>query len=251
MRALDVSPTALGTPEEVWLADGRLEALPLLRWTAGVPVVVVAPHPDDETLGAGGLLRAAHRTGSPITIVAVTDGEASHPGSSTSPAELRRRRPVETTEAMHRLGLDDATVVRCGLPDGGVEAHEHQIEHTLRLLLSSETVCLATWRHDGHPDHEAVGRAASAAASACGARLVEIPIWAWHWATPSAGLPLDHARRWPLDDADRAAKARAIRAYRSQIEPLGPGPADRAGLPPAVRARFERPFEVLLEDGRP
>ena len=40
-----------------------------------VPTVVVAPHPDDETLAAGGLIAALTSRGIPVTVVAVTDGE--------------------------------------------------------------------------------------------------------------------------------------------------------------------------------
>jgi hypothetical protein len=47
-------------------------------------------------------------------------------------------------------------------------------------------LCLATWRGDGHPDHEAVGRAAARAARFVGATLWEFPVWAWHWARPGA-----------------------------------------------------------------
>src|SRR5580692_8282234 len=64
-----------GTPECYWAA---LEP-PAWSPRAG-PLVVVAPHPDDETLGAGGLIHTwAARHGLPVVIVSVTDGEAACP----------------------------------------------------------------------------------------------------------------------------------------------------------------------------
>ena len=51
-------------------------------------------------------------------------------------------------------------------------------------LLSPDTWCAATWRGDGHPDHDAVGRAAATACDAVGCRLLEYPVWMWHWARP-------------------------------------------------------------------
>jgi LmbE family N-acetylglucosaminyl deacetylase len=48
----------------------------LLPWTPSrEKMVVIAPHPDDEVLGAGGLIAAQAFLGVEIVVVAVTDGE--------------------------------------------------------------------------------------------------------------------------------------------------------------------------------
>jgi LmbE family N-acetylglucosaminyl deacetylase len=107
--------------------------------------------------------------------------------------------------------------------------------------------CLATWRFDGHPDHEAVGRAAAKACAETGARVLEYPIWTWHWAAPDdPEVPWHRARRIELPPAARTAKDAAIAAFPSQTAPLGPAAADAAILPPHVPARFARPFEVVF-----
>jgi LmbE family N-acetylglucosaminyl deacetylase len=110
-------------------------------------------------------------------------------------------------------------------------------------------LCVATWRHDGHPDHDATGRAAAEATAATSARLVEYPIWAWHWATSSRDLPIARTGRLTLRAAERRAKTYAIDAFTSQLHRLGTDPADRAVLPPSVRRRFERPDETYFVDG--
>ena len=134
---------------------------------------------------------------------------------------------------------------RLGHPDGGVD--QEALSAYLTRLLVPGRWCLSTWRGDGHPDHEAVGRAAATACAATGARLVEYPIWLWHWARPGdARVPWDRARVVPLPDRARAAKAAAVAEFASQIQPLGPDPADAAILPPAVLARFQRPMEVYF-----
>ncbi|WP_258374343.1 PIG-L deacetylase family protein [Curtobacterium sp. MCBD17_032] len=51
---------------------------------------MVAPHPDDETLGAGGLIAIAADRGLPVHVVLVSRGEGSHPESPTT-------RPSSTT----------------------------------------------------------------------------------------------------------------------------------------------------------
>ncbi len=202
---------------------------------------MVAPHPDDEILGVAGLMA----TVGGADLVAVTDGEASHPGSTVYTrdglADLRR---AETAEALSRLGVR-GEVYRLGQPDGGID--ENAVTDALIGLLTPGRWCLATWREDGHPDHESVGRAAARACAATGARLLEYPIWTWHWAAPDdPRVPWDRAVRVDLAPAAAAAKAGALAAFPSQTEPLGPGPADAAILPPHVLARFTRPFEVLF-----
>jgi len=243
---LTVSEAHVGTPEQVWLSSPVLHELPALDLAAGSRLVVVAPHPDDEVLGAGGLMTAAHRLGSEVTVVAVTDGEASHPGTAWTGARLAARRRDESRDALGHLGLDGVEVVRCSIPDGAVVIHEQRLAGLLRELLDRDTCVATTWRGDGHPDHEATGRATATAAAATGATLLEHPVWAWHWATPSSGLPIERARRLDLDETVRGAKVRAIGSFSSQIAPLGPRPEEAAILPPAVRARFERCFEVHL-----
>jgi LmbE family N-acetylglucosaminyl deacetylase len=211
---------------------------------------VLAPHPDDEILAVGGLLATLARSGWGIDVVAVTDGEGSHPRSRTvTPPELAERRDRERAAALQRLGIGDARVTRLGCPDSAVSG-VHDLAARLTAHLGHDRgvrVCLAPWERDGHPDHDAVGRAARAACGGAGVPLLEYPVWAWHWAHPDGDeLPWSRARRFVLDDDTRSAKRRAIAAYGSQVEPLGSGVGDEAILPPAVLARFHRPFEILF-----
>jgi LmbE family N-acetylglucosaminyl deacetylase len=200
----------------------------------GGRVVVLAPHPDDEVLGCGGTLAALARIGTPIHLVAVTDGESSHPSRSD---ELRALRAIERTEALRRLGLQDAHVHRLGLPDGAV--NEDEVVEAARPLLAESDVVLAPWDQDGHPDHDAVGRAATRLPG----RHLAYLVWAWHWAEPG-DLPLDRAFRISLGDAGRRDKERAVEAFDSQLE------GDRPILPRPVLDRLLRADEVLIEESR-
>ncbi len=49
--------------------------------TGDQPFVVLSPHPDDESLGTGGLIAAACARGQRVDVVLVTDGAGSHPKS--------------------------------------------------------------------------------------------------------------------------------------------------------------------------
>jgi LmbE family N-acetylglucosaminyl deacetylase len=242
-NALEPMINGAGTAEGLWAVWPARAGWPTLDIGAvGVPVVV-APHPDDEILGAGGLLAMVGRA----EIVAVTDGEASHPDSRVyAPAELADIRRRETRTALHRLDPDaEWTVHRLGQPDGHID--EAALAARLRTLLTPGRWCLATWRGDGHPDHEAVGRAAARACRESGARLLEYPVWMWHWARPDDDrVPWHRAHRIELTAAARRAKASAVAAFVSQIEPLGPGPGDAPILPPGALARFDRHYETVL-----
>lgn len=237
-RAFVVGPADRGTSEEAWITAGHLDTLPPLILPACRRVVVVAPHPDDEVLAAGGLLQALAGRGARVEICAVTDGEAAY--GSPSPA-LAAVRDGEARLALLRLGLRRPLRRRLRLPDGGVSAHAGELETYLRECLAAGDVCVAPWRYDGHPDHEAAGRASATAATATGAALLEYPVWWWHWADPDALAGVDMARL-DLAPPQRAAKEAAIRVFRSQIQRGDCAPV----LPGFVLAHFRRPFEVFF-----
>ncbi len=234
MTARDL--TGSGTPESAWAAAGLPAGLAVLDpgELAADRVVLVAPHPDDEVLGAGATVAALAAGGAEVHLVAVTDGEASHPGRSD---ELRTVRAREREVALGVLGLAGAHLHRLHLPDGGVRSAD--VSERLAPLLDRDDLVLAPWAHDGHPDHDA-----------CGAAVADLPgrhwsylVWAWHWATP-ADLPWTRAYRVPLSAPAFAAKNAALQAFTSQLE------GDDPILPPAVLTRLMRRDEVLLEEVR-
>ncbi len=91
-----------GTDEGAWAGVLR-DGLPAMELDVDRPLVVVAAHPDDETLGAAGLIATAAARGIRIDLLVVTDGEGSHPDSPThSPATLAllRRRELRAEAAI-------------------------------------------------------------------------------------------------------------------------------------------------------
>jgi len=235
-----------GTPELAWRTSRRFAACPEMMWGAPRRVVVLSPHPDDEMLAAGGTMRRLSRAGSELAIIAITDGEASHPRSPTvSRTELAIRRADERRRALALLGVT-ADVFRLGVPDGGVALATGLAERLIPLVRGADW-CLAPWELDGHPDHNATGIVAAIACGATGVRLVRYPVWAWHWATPDGDdLPWPRAHRVELGGDDVIAKHAAIAAYRTQLAPLSHAAGDEAILPPHVVAHFHRPFEVVF-----
>ena len=132
---------AAKTTEVEWLGSARLTTAPTFELAEDAHVVVVAPHPDDEILALGGTLMHLGRHGRRVAICAVTDGEGSHPRSSTmAPGELARVRVHERHEALLRLGLTRARVTRLRFPDGGVEAHVPALAERLAAVMTADTV---------------------------------------------------------------------------------------------------------------
>ena len=235
-----------GTDEASWQAWPSLGAWPHLDLASCPRAVVAAPHPDDEILGVGGTLASLSTLGRVVVVVAVTDGEASHPDSSAvDRASLAEQRTGESVRALADLGVDAGSRLRLRQPDGAVD--ETDLADTLADLLRPGDWCFATWRGDGHPDHETVGRAAHRACERTGAQLLEFPIWTWHWSHPhDVRVPWDQAAVVPLDATTAERKAVALSRFVSQIAPLGDAPADAAILPPHVLCRFQRGFETVF-----
>jgi LmbE family N-acetylglucosaminyl deacetylase len=241
---------APGTEESAWAAWPGLDALPDAGLAGVDSAVIVAAHPDDEVLGAGGLIAALAAAGARLRLVAVTDGEGSHRGRADR-ATLGRRRTAETAAALRALGAETTDVIRLGLPDTGLAGREDELTAVLGRLIAGFGLCLAPWDRDMHPDHEAAGRAARRAAwpagrpGAPGAWFSCYPIWMWHWAFPGdRRVPWDRALRVPLAASTAARKRAAIGCFASQTEDRGDGlgPVLAAGM----IAHFTRATEVLL-----
>src|SRR5688500_7275309 len=87
--------------------------------------LVIAPHPDDETLGCGATILRKVAAGTKVTVLVVTDGRHSHRSPSLPPERLAALREVEMAEAVARLGLAPADLRWGGLIDGTVADNAH------------------------------------------------------------------------------------------------------------------------------
>ncbi len=242
--------TVASTPADAWRTHPRYGRAPRLELVNGDEpfsrLVVVAAHPDDESLGAGGLIATAADRGLSVYVVLLTAGEAS---PFAAPASTRHAlatlRLAEMENALARLAPEN-TLVFLGAPDGEVAANETQVTRSLTELVGNgeRTVLAAPWRGDGHPDHDAAGRAAAVAARESGARLVEFPLVAWNRLAPEE-LPWQDARCLPLAEDVRARKEAAIRAHVSQVRASGVA-GGQAPLPGRVLAHFTGEHEHFL-----
>ena len=244
-----------GTSEELWRAEQRIGAAPPFEVDVD-ELVVVAAHPDDETLGAAGLIRRVHCGGGGITIIVATDGEASHPRSrSHTRTDLSSIRRVEVLRAVHTLA-PGARVLFLGLPDGELRENSRALESALCAVLdalpaaASRTLVVAPWSGDGHRDHRVTAECVLRVVDQRGVRHLGYPIWLWHWGRPD-DVPWEAASALSLTPGERSIKARALRSHVSQTQALSEAPGDEAIVSESMQAHFDRDTELFFRESAP
>jgi LmbE family N-acetylglucosaminyl deacetylase len=202
------------------------------------PLIVIAPHPDDETLGAGGLIAAHRARNLPVTVIAVTDGEHAY----TDNTGLAALRSEEQTQALARLGVAAENIIRFHLTDSSVTKQEAELQQRLTPLIAADTLLCAPWLGDFHPDHEACARAAAAAARTTDAELLSYFFWTWHRGTPSTLQFLD-LKKFLLTPSQCESKLQALACHHSQLH-HNPEPEI---LPEDLLWPAQLPFEVFAQ----
>ncbi len=196
--------------------------------------LIIAPHPDDETIGAFGMIRALRLRSARVRVVIVTDGAGSHPASNRWPrTRLIAARRRESLMAMRRIGVAAGDVAFLGLADGGLSAMPARVGRRLHRAVARcrPDLIVLPARDDDHPDHRAIAVALARTA----ARRLEYLVWP-HRQTPSRqashGLRLDST----------APKRGAIRRYRTQMGAITDDPGGFA-ISRRELAGFARPVE--------
>ena len=166
-----------------------LEGTELRAPFASRHVMLLAAHPDDEVIGAGGQYAAMRR----LELVHLTDGASSHKTAWKRGWASRGRyaagRLQESMKAASLGGVDTSATV-LGMRDGSASLGlVATVEKLVRLLDNSRPDLILTHAYEGgHPDHDA---AAFVAKAAC-ALVPGIPLWemtGYHAAAAASGAP--------------------------------------------------------------
>ncbi|MEP1214866.1 MAG: PIG-L deacetylase family protein [Marinobacter sp.] len=221
------------TPAKPQRNDG---AIPL---TSLGPILIASPHPDDETLGCGGLIARCAKLACSITVLAMTNGEASHPGDRVWQEKLGNIRKNEQYSALKMLGIAEPDVVSLGLPDGGLELlGEEQCElieaRILELMQAREirTVFVPAV-DDCHSDHRVTARLLAAVALSHPVEyFFSYQIW-----PPEERSPWVVASEYEylLDITDLISlKREAVYQHRSQLNAIDPVHNEGFRMPEAL-----------------
>lgn len=178
-------------------------------------VLVLAPHPDDESIGCGGAIALHLAQGDPVTIAIATDGALGDPGGRFPAGDYRERRRQEARAAAADLGAPEPAF--WDLPDGGLrdllgaDGNTGDLHALVRTAIerTAAEIVYAPPRLDTHPDHHALGLAVEEVLGSWGPgrpRAFAYDVWVPVHAT----LVLDVSAAW-------ARKERAIGRYESQL----------------------------------
>lgn len=215
--------------------------------------LILAPHPDDESLGCGGLIAACCAAARAPIVVILTDGSASHPGSAQyPPAKLAALREHETMRAVHIFGLPlerlrflrepDSKAPRAGPAFDAVVLRICDWLHAFDC-----SAILAPWRLDPHGDHAAAAEVAAETSNMTGVRLVSYPVWGWTL-QDDALVQVDAVNGWRLDVHNHLErKRRAIAEHASQYTPLITDDPAGFRLPTGLLQAMDQPWETFLQ----
>lgn len=225
-------------------------------------VLIVAPHPDDEVLGCGGMIQKLKESTIDVFVLFVTKGDASHPKSMKYPPEvLAKIRKQEAIDCCSILGVPEEKVLFLGLADGTLNNFSENQKHTVALKINdlltkySISTMLLPWRRDPHPDHRASYTMAKMAAEKLKERIfiIEYPIWLWKNSEPKDWPSKDEVEIYKLNIEDYLSKKEeGIYAHKSQTSHLIKDDPEGFILTPDLLAPFKEPWEyffVSMDEG--
>jgi LmbE family N-acetylglucosaminyl deacetylase len=200
--------------ERAWLAVasilGRSVRVRAERLPSSPRVLAIAPHPDDETIGAGGSLALHRLMGDPVEVAVVTDGRRSK-AAGTSLEERGDTRRREAERAIARLGVEDFTWMGHAEWEWDLDRVSAEIRQIVQRC--SPAVIYAPCRVDGHPEHVRVAQALSRALDGSTKPVVR----AYQIHTPLTPVLVTRAFDVSVV-ADTVA--RAMGEYRTQLETI-------------------------------
>ena len=197
---------------------------------AATKILVIAPHPDDESLGCGGLISKLAADRRRFCTVFVTDGSASHLGSvKWSRRALAARREREAEEALYQLGIGDHPRTFLRLCDAAMPPASSQewrfasgeLDSVLRTFRPD--LVLLPWRRDPHRDHRDSWRLVTEAIrrSVLAPMTLEYAIWLEEYGDAADYPRPDEARSIVFDiSTEITNKLAAINAHQSQTTNL-------------------------------
>ncbi len=201
-------------------------------------ILIVAPHPDDEIIGLGGLILESLKQKKEVYFLFLTDGEAS--GAHISEMEIKHARINLTDQICAELGIPQLNVHRFSLADGGVphitEKGFEEVSHNLANLINDikPEAIFATHPLDYWPyDHVACAAITKEAVMQSELQVDLIYYWVWTWCHLKLWKinKIDFTNYYKINSSEHLAQKKAlIDAY---IQPLSNEGKPWSGVLPA------------------
>ena len=216
------------------------------------PMLILSPHPDDETLGCGGLLATASDLGLRPRVVYLTDGDASHRGSSYWTRErLGRLRRQEAIAALADLGVPPDDILFLGwrdaapFPPGSIERDNTVLGLQRWTAFQPPASLWSPWSREGHCDHLAATEVAASLREALDPRPTAFSFVVWGWLL--AELAQAESPRSLECAATVEVRTRALARHQSQTTDLISDATEAFTLSREVKAITQRTSEIYLE----
>lgn len=205
----------------IFLSITQLKAKKLPAISLSSPVAILAPHPDDEVFGCGGLIAHLIAKGIMPHIILMSGGGKSHENccniEESCITEVRRNLALEV--AAH-LGVSETHVHHLDFQDGNIGDKPGSEMNRLKNLLSDlqpDTI-LVPHHGEGWPDHLAT-RQIGIDLAPKGAQVWEYCVWMWYYR--QHGLDWKNARTLNMSATEHASKLNAIATYSNSCAPCG------------------------------
>jgi LmbE family N-acetylglucosaminyl deacetylase len=210
-------------------------------------ILIIAPHPDDETFGCAGLIAKKLKADAHVSVAFLTYGENSLKNASDIEVAKNRQKTAETVCSL--LGVKG--VYYCGFSDGEIPRRDtdnyddavDKIVQLIEQLNPKEVFC--THNSEGWSDHTAAAELTFDALKCINKTIALYYYWVWVWfSIPLKKINLldfDHTVHLAiLDVMDQ--KRMSISRYLNNVDAQGNAYCGK--LPTMFLKAFEWPYEV-------
>lgn len=184
-------------------------------------LLIIAPHPDDEVIGCGGMIARLVAEGRAPHVIIMTGGEGSHHGCcNVLKSDIIKARRGLTRNALEILGVPEKNIHELDFPDGGISEGCDQMVILSELIerLNPDTVFVPHWG-EGWSDHVKTAEIVEKLVPEATA-VWEYCVWMWYY-NVFRGLDWKNAAVLQMTSQEHSLKLRAMDAYISPLAPCG------------------------------
>jgi LmbE family N-acetylglucosaminyl deacetylase len=220
-----------------------------------IRTVIIAPHPDDETFGCGGMIAKMRLAGVPVSVVFFSRGEASHLDCcKTSSEQTGQAREQSAVRALSLLGVEGKDIYWLGVADRGFPRKGREefteVAKRLRELMDRLTpeMVVSPYYLDMLPDHEACAEIVREAMNGLTKKCEQLfyPVWMWHRLKMKKLPQVLRDRVFRVDISDVIdKKISAMDVYFNDVNPQCQHPWC-GRLPGEFHRYFSYPYEIFM-----
>ncbi|MDD3182626.1 MAG: PIG-L family deacetylase [Alphaproteobacteria bacterium] len=212
------------------------------------PLLIIAPHPDDETLGCGAAILSAKQANRVVKVIVISDGAKTNLPQKNGRQSIAQRRVQEVTTACTIMGLSAKDVIILGYPDKQTHQNKDKIKADLRRLIleiNPVEIC-SPYLLDRHVDHVATAQIVHAL---CVQGIISCPVYEYPMWFSLRDIVYRLTHPFTLRQTKRVAtqnflftKKRAFLAHQTQC--VGTHEVDH--LHTSIWARHFGPYELFF-----